>query len=146
MSKQVLLFESVSSAPSRVDREKSTIYGVKILGRFSNNTHGEKGVTDGTEYTREAMLGALPLYESQMVNVDHPPRDKPHIDRSSLDRSGKLFGVRLEWGNADPEKDGIYGDLKLIPSHPMTPRLLDCASDPDLNDCFGSFWYNWAIC
>jgi hypothetical protein len=120
----------------RVDRAKCIIYGVKVLGRKSPNKHGLAEATQGTEYTTEAMEAALHRYEGAKVNIDHPPRERPGKERSALDRSGKLLNARVT-----PE--GIRADLKLIPSHPMTPRLLDAAEDPDLNDCFGLSHNAW---
>lgn len=125
-AKLVRLLESIPSGSSlRVDRDAGTIFGVKILGRSSPNRHGLRNV-EGTDYTPEALAGAVRLYEGIKVNCDHPQRETPGADRSALDRLGKLVNVRMEQGE-------IYGDLKLLKSHPMAARLFEAAeSMPDL--------------
>ena len=120
--------ESVLATESNkpeVDWEAGVIRGVKVLGRTSPNTHGVDGV-DGTEYTLDAMTAALPLYEGRVVNIDHPPREKPSKDRSSYDRFGKLVGCRVE-------ESGIYADLHFLKTHPMARRICEAADKmPDL--------------
>jgi hypothetical protein len=135
----ISLRESYAAQPGslRVDREKGIIYGVKVLGRFSGNNHPGTGSTDGTEYTEQAMRGALPLYEGQKVNCDHPDRRNPDKDRSVYDRVGKLRDAEVRFGSGDRQKDGVFANLHLIKSHPMAGPLLDAAESRDLDDCFG---------
>ncbi len=103
----------------RVDREAAVIYGVKVVGRDSPNTHGVRGA-EGTDYTPGALQEGLPLYEGLMVNADHPPRKEPGKDRSSYDRIGKLVNALVYAGET-------YADLHLLKSHPMSDRLMEAA-------------------
>jgi hypothetical protein len=122
------LFEDIAVTPqTRVARDKCIIYGIKILGNESPNRHGLD--VDGTIYTTQAMEGAVARYLGKKVNINHPPRSHPGMERDANDRSGKFINVYLHEGQ-------LYGDLKLLPSHPMTGRIMDAAEDPDLHDCF----------
>jgi hypothetical protein len=114
-----------SDGAGRVDRDRGVIYGVKVVGRRSPNTHGVRGA-NGTEYTIEALRGELRLVEGFKVNIDHPARHQSGAERSAQDRVGKLVNARLR-------PDGIYADLHLLKSHPMTPRVIEAAeTSPDL--------------
>src|SRR5262245_25861628 len=104
-----LALGALPQGTARVDRAAGVIRGVKVLGRFSPNTHDVEGA-DGTEYTVAALARAAPLYENLKVNVDHPPRKEPGKDRSSYDRLGKLVNVRAT-------QEGLFADLKLLKSH-----------------------------
>lgn len=105
----------------KVDREKNTIYGVKILGfRSSNNRY----------YTPSAVKRARPLYEGVLVNCDHP-EGKPDQPRSVRDRIGKLVNVRFVEGK------GLYADLVYNPGHEMAESLVAAALNPNLNDTMG---------
>lgn len=99
-----------------MDREAGIVYGVKILGRYSQNSHKVEGVT-GTEYTIECLKKAAPLYENLNVNVDHPSREKPNSDRSALDRIGWIE-------NIEAREDGLYAELHLNPKHKFTESFL----------------------
>jgi hypothetical protein len=111
--------ERVSAIPVlRVDREKSTIYGVKVLGFTSAN---------GREYTRQAVMEAADLYEGVPVNTDHPGR--PEEPRSVRDRIGKLVNVRFV------ENEGLYADLEYLASHPFAAQLIEAAES--MPDAFG---------
>jgi hypothetical protein len=108
----------------RVDRAAGVVYGVKVLGTTSPNSHGVRGV-DGTVYTADALRRAAPLYEGVAVNADHPPRSQPNAERSSWDRLGRLRNVRVE-------RDGTFADLHLLKSHPLAERVLEAATSmPD---------------
>lgn len=122
------LLERVASPSVRVNRAGGVIHGVKVIGRYSPNSHKEEGVTKGTEYTLEALERARPLYENASVNVDHPPRDTPNKERSAHDRLGKLRNVRLE-------SDGLYADLHLLLKHPLAEAVLEAAER--MPDAFG---------
>lgn len=104
--------------PLRVDREKGVIYGVKVLGRFSPNCHGIKGVTEGTEYTPAAFKQAAPLYENAKIYTNHPDRRKPDADRDVAEPFGKLM-------NCVAEADGIRADLHYLKTHPMAERVVE---------------------
>lgn len=94
----------------RVDREKSIIHGVKVLGLESAN---------GRRYLAEAVAKAAPMYEGRSVRLDHPKR--PDDQRESEDVLGWLESVKVG-------EDGcLYGDLHLLASHPMTERVMEAA-------------------
>ena len=95
---------------AKVDKEQSTIHGVKVIGRTSLNNR---------VYTEQALLKALPLYEGAKVYIDHS--DKP---RSYRDAFGKICNCRFQ-------EDGIYGDLKFNPRHSVAEQLIyDAENDP----------------
>lgn len=109
------LIESYAAATSdgpalKIDRALGVIYGVKVLGRFSKNRYVAK--SEGTEYSPEAMRGALHLYEGAQVNVDHPSKRQPAEDRSSNDAFGVIRAVRFE-------NDGVFGDLHYLTKHSL---------------------------
>lgn len=121
----VLHEDFVPGTATRVDRDKGCIYGVKVLGRISKNSHKIPGA-DHTEYTMEALYAAVPLYEGLKVNVDHPPREKVNAERSSRDRLGWLKNVQVR-------EDGIYADLHLLKSDGLTEKLFEAAErNPEL--------------
>lgn len=110
------LLEFVVAAPAgqpalKIDRDKQTIYGVKVLGRFSRNRHDPE--SSGTEYSPACMDDAVRrgLYEGMKVRIDHPvDRRKPNAERSVLETFGTLHNVRRE-----PDADGepcLRGDLR----------------------------------
>src|SRR5262245_46960336 len=104
---------------AKVDRAAAVIRGVKVLGLHSGN---------GNDYTTAVLEKALPLYESQRVNLDHPLRSAKKEDRKVSERFGKLQAVRLG-------ADGLYGDLAYNPHHPMAESLLWWAEN--MPDCIG---------
>ncbi len=106
--------------PLRVDREKGVIYGVKLLGRSSPNTHGIAGVI-GTDYTQEAMEKALPLYEAAASFTGHP-KDKSAPIGS---RDPSEVWAWIEEARVEPE--GIFGNLHYLKSHPMGERAAEAA-------------------
>lgn len=112
----------------RVDRTRSIIFGVKVVGTQSPNRHRVTGAS-GTVYDTAALESALSRYEGVRVNCDHPDRANPRKDRSARDRLGKLKNARIVGGE-------IYADLHLIPSHEMTAKIMDSAENEGLNDCF----------
>ena len=101
----------------------------KLLGQVSKNTHGVRGV-DETRYTDEAMREAVSAYEGLPSNFDPCPPVPTRGGPASADRGGKIFGVTYKPGS------GIYGNLRLLKSHPMTDRLLEAASDPQMSNLF----------
>lgn len=104
-----LLAEAVQNG-QRADRVASVIYGVKICGLTSTN---------GRRYSVEALKAAVKLYEGAKLCANHP---EPEDDtcRDVEDVMGEFHNVRFA-------KDGIYADVHLVPSHPMTPRLFEAA-------------------
>jgi hypothetical protein len=95
----------------RVDRKRSVICGVKVLGFTSLN---------GRQYLPEAVKAAAKMYEGILVNVDHPEAGAED-SRSAYDRCGKLVNVRYIEGK------GLYADLQLLKGHPITERVLNAA-------------------
>jgi hypothetical protein len=95
----------------RVDRKRSVICGVKVLGFTSLN---------GRQYLPEAVKAAAQMYEGILVNVDHPEAGAED-SRSAYDRCGKLVNVRYIEGK------GLYADLQLLKGHPITERVLNAA-------------------
>jgi hypothetical protein len=110
----------------RVDADAGVIHGVKVLGRFSRNSHGAPGAANGTEYTVDAMRKAVPLYEGADVMIDHPDRD-PAGKRSSRDVFGKLRNVRLEG-------EELRADLHYFKTDAMAPKVVE-----DVTRRLGSF-------
>jgi hypothetical protein len=91
----------------RVDRERSVIQGVKILGLASRN---------GRTYLPEALAQAAGLYEGAKVNVNHP-RGGPLSPREYQERIGVLRG-------AAARPDGLFADLHFNPKHALAEQLL----------------------
>lgn len=99
----------------KVDREKRIIYGVKVLGRFSQNKHVEG--TTGSEYSPQAMKQACQLYEGMTVRTDHADRKNPSAGRSVYETFGQLQNCRIDG-------DAVRADLYYLPDHPMTNNVL----------------------
>jgi hypothetical protein len=93
-----------------VDRKKSIIRNVKVLGFVSAN---------GRQYLPEAVRAAMKCYEGVMVNVDHPANNDD--TRSAYDRCGRLINVRFVEGK------GLYADLWLNPEHAITKPVMAAA-------------------
>lgn len=93
-----------SATNLKVDREKGIIYGVKITG--FDSSHGYSYDPTGIDPT---------LYEGVDVNINHT-----RGDASAEDRFGQITNPR-------PQKDGIYGDLAYLKSHPMAERICEAA-------------------
>lgn len=87
----------------RIDRDRSVLRGVKVLGLESAN---------GRSYSPQSLREAAKLYNGKPVNVDHLEGNR----RSYRDRIGKLANVELRG-------DGLYGDLLVNPKHPLAEQL-----------------------
>jgi len=105
----VRLTERAVARANRVDRENGILFGVKVLGEESRN---------GRIYLWQAMQRAVRLYDGAPVKVEH--RRMGRKDDLIGDTIGSIRSPRLE-------KDGIYGDVHLLPSHPKTEFILDSA-------------------
>lgn len=120
------LFEWSASAPSgaplRIDRERRVIEGVRVLGRFSRNSHGLAEAENGTEYTPECMREALPLYEGAEVLSGHEQPGQRRASGGNDDVVGVLRNVRLE-GSAGQEC--IRADLHYFETHKLVGRLIE---------------------
>jgi hypothetical protein len=115
-----VLTEVVSWAGSKptIDREKSIIPGVKVLGLQSAN---------GRTYTEACAAKAVNdrLYENARVNLNHPVGN-PQTPRDYQDRLGQLRNIRLD------STGGIIGDLHFNPKHQLAEQLLwDAENSPD---------------
>ncbi len=110
----------------RVDRAAGVIYGVKVVGAESGNTHGMAGATKGTRYTPEALQRAIGLYENAHVYANHPPRSQPLAERKIGEKMGWLKNVRIKEGE-------LYADLHVLLSHEDAPAVLEAAErNPEL--------------
>lgn len=105
---------SVVSQPDtlRVDRDACVVRGVKLLGWDSTN---------GRRYDPNGMRDCVPLYVTK-VNVDHLKwSDEFRLFASRFGRT-----LSAEW-----REDGIYGDLRYNPKHPLAEMFLwACENDP----------------
>lgn len=96
------------------DRENGILRGVKILGSKSKN---------GRTYKESAMRKAIGLYEGAKVNFNHPI--KPGQSREYGERFGKVVNVQFR-------DNGLYGDLKFNPKHPLAEQFCwDAEHSPD---------------
>ena len=93
------------------------IKGVKIIGCKSRN---------GRTYPQAVLRAAKPLYENAPVYLFHPSEsEKRRGSRQLPDHIGSLTNIRERGNNGSIE--GLYGDLVLRQSHPMTGVI--CESD-----------------
>lgn len=115
-----------SFAPSslRVDREAGIIFGVKVLGSESPNTHGKSGVK-GTIYKPSAHESLVSLIEScgtrgMKVNKNHTERSNPNRDRTVEERLGWLL-------NPVARDAETFADLHVLKSDPDSAKLFEAA-------------------
>lgn len=114
-------------SPLKVDREAGIIYGVRVLGRYSKNTHGENGL-EGTEYSPECMKKAVELYEGVKVKFNHPAdRRNPAQTRDVRDTLGVLRNARFDG-------ECIRADLHFDRSHENAMSVCE-----DVERAFGRF-------
>lgn len=102
--------------PSKIDREKGVIPNVKILG--------PKSPTHNRRYTEEAIQGAVSLYESARVFINHPPKDQRGfgpINRNIGERWGFIESPRVLKKEG---KIGLFGNLRFNPDHAATNQIL----------------------
>jgi len=86
---------------------------VRILGRESKN---------GRTYSEQAMDDAARLYEGAEVNINHPQgkTEAAALSRGIEESFGELRGIVRE-------KDGVFGDLYYLKSHPMAEQVVERA-------------------
>lgn len=123
------LWEYSESKPERVDKEAGIIFGVKLLGQTSRNTHGVRGV-DETRYTDAALREAAALYEGLPVNYDHAPKNERGEVRRTSATGGIVQGVQFKPGQ------GLIGNLKMLKAHERFGPLVEAAASPDMNHLF----------
>jgi hypothetical protein len=113
-----VLVETVAGdpAPLKVDRDKGVIYGVKVLGRYSQNTHVEG--TTGSEYSGQARRQACELYEGMTVRINHPDRKNPTANRDVYDTFGQLRNCR-------EDGDDVRADLHYLKGHDLAERVCE---------------------
>ncbi len=120
------LVESYAVAPNgakllQIDKDAGVIYGVKLGGLESPNTHGIPGVTKGTKYKASCYQNCLPLYEGRKVYPQHAVRGgKQVLHRGPFDYIGVIRNPR--W---DAEANCPRGDFHYVKSHPNTPQLVE---------------------
>jgi hypothetical protein len=108
----------------RVDTDAGIIFGVRVLGRFSRNSHGAPGAVNGTEYTRACMESALPMYEDAPVKVGHPAdRNRPGVERSPTETFGTLRNARVE--TDEQGEPCVRADLHFYTTHPLAERVVE---------------------
>lgn len=133
----LLEISATPAGPARVDVESCVVYGCKVVGLQSCNTGKVLGLPRAEfgnaldlpySYGSRALETALPLYEGCAIRLNHPPtiiddtgarRVRDH-SRGAMDTVGELKNVRMK-------RDGLYGDLHLLKSHPSTPFVLEMA-------------------
>src|SRR5215469_14719827 len=105
----------LGAGQKRVDREKKTILGVKVLGKESIN---------GRRYTPEAIEEAYRqrLYEGVAVYVNHPA--KPNDPRAIAEKFGRVVNIRILEGE-------LYGDLEYLESHQDAALICEMAERMD---------------
>lgn len=106
------LTETTYSAELRVDEENAVILGVKVLGADSANNR---------TYEAAAMEQAARLYEGSEVNIDHPDRGTPDLDRTLAEGFGVLENVKQRG-------DAVYADLKYLKTHPLAEMVIERAN------------------
>ena len=109
-TRRIFVEQASMTGASRVDRAAGVIFGVRVLGRKSDN---------GREYLPEAIARALPLYEGASVRVNHPKR--PDDQRDTEDVLGWLVNVRQS-----PD-GGAVADLHLLTEHSLAARVMEAA-------------------
>lgn len=103
----------------RVDREAGIIYGAKVLGKSSPNTHGKAGVK-GTDYLPSAHQSLISLIEGLRVNKNHTEKSNPNRDRT--------VGERIGWlTNPTIRGDETFADLHLLKSDPDSAKIFEAA-------------------
>jgi len=90
-----------------VDREKSIVRGVKLMGWESKN---------GREFAAEARKNIATLCEGAPVNLNHNMKDLA-APRDVRDRFGRIISRTVE-------DDGIYGDVQFNPKHEYAETFL----------------------
>lgn len=108
----------------KIDKEHGIIFRVKVLGRFSRNSHNLLEAENGTEYSLNCMKGSLKLYDNAKVKIDHPAdRSKPGADRSVTSTLGVLRNPRVE---ADEKGEpAVWADLHYKRTHDMAPDIIE---------------------
>jgi hypothetical protein len=107
----MILLEVTFSEHHTVDRDAGVIRGVKVLGRQSRN---------GREYSDRALSDAAGFYQGIAVNLNHPERREPALERPVEAGFGWLEAVEVR-------SDGVYGDLHYLKSHGQAAVITEAA-------------------
>lgn len=111
-------------SPLRVDRDAGIIYRVKVLGRYSRNSHGLTEAENGSEYTPACMRAALAMYEDAKVRKNHPAdRARPGAERDVDDTVGVLRNVRVE--SDESGEPAVWADLHYNRAKPFSAELVE---------------------
>jgi peptidoglycan hydrolase CwlO-like protein len=89
-----------------VDREASTVDGVKLMGWESKNKR---------RFSETARRNLFELSEAAKINVNHNTKDLT-APREYGDRFGSVVSRTLE-------ADGIYGKIRVNPKHPLAEQF-----------------------
>lgn len=104
---------TLSKPSGMIDREKSIVYGVRIVNPESRN---------GYRYPTPVLAKSTEIYEGRAVNVGH--RKNPTDFDDPLVKFGVLKNIRVEDG-------GLAGDLHYNPKHAFAePFLWACENNP----------------
>ncbi len=108
-------------AGARVDKERGVIVNAVLCGRRSQN---------GRTYSLESFRRGIGHYQNALLGVDH-----------DLKGPSKVESIIGRVKNARVGPDGLpRGDLHLLKSHPLTPRILEAAErelDGGAPFCYG---------
>lgn len=105
--------ESLALESPKIDRKAGVIYGARILNSRSRN---------GRVYTREAMEGAVAMYDRKPVCFDHPAMDKRTQPRNVREVWGEIRNPRVRSFSGQP---CIVGDVHYSTSHAATEDFLE---------------------
>jgi hypothetical protein len=104
---------------SKIDTENALIEGVKMVGLSSPSRN--------RVYLESALTDAIEMYEGTTANIGHLKPEGSRVKGDTAAIAGNYRNVRMVEGK------GLYGDLQLMPSHPMTSRILWAAENaPEL--------------
>ena len=111
-----------TESPLSVDEANGVIRRVKLLGRFSRNSHGMTEAENGTDYA-PCMAANRAMYEGLKVKCDHPSdRANPGRERSVRDTLGVIRNVVLE--NDESGNPALWGDMHCNTDHDMYKLVL----------------------
>ena len=112
--------QAAKGSPLKIDRDAGIIFGCKLLGLTSPNSHNVAGAKS-TRYKPEALEAAKPLYENADVFLNHRERNaKINSDDPAEEKLGILRNVRMS-------ESGLIGDYHYLKSHDFNNRIVEDA-------------------
>lgn len=112
--------QAAKGSPLKIDRDAGIIFGCRLLGLTSPNSHGVAGAKS-TRYKPEALEAAKPLYENADVFLNHRERNaKINADDPAEEKLGILRNVRMS-------ESGLIGDYHYLKSHDFNNRIVEDA-------------------